>query len=62
MYKIIIKKDWEWFLAEVKWQENIFAFWYTEDEAKSELLNVIEMMMGYHLELVEKDRKLKTLF
>ncbi len=58
--KIIIKKDWEWFLAEVEWQENIYAYWYSEQEAKNELLWVVEMMMDYHLEQVEKERKIKN--
>lgn len=59
MSDIVIRKDWEGYLAEVKWLKNIFAFWYSEDEAKSELLNVVEMMMDFHLELLEKERKLK---
>jgi len=58
--KIVIKKDWEWFLAEVEWQENIFAYWNTKEEAKNELLIVVEMMMDYHLELLEKERKIKN--
>jgi len=47
--KIIIKKDWEWYLAEVKWHENLYAFWKTEELAKKELLWVVEMTMDYSL-------------
>lgn len=59
MSEIIIKKDWEWYIAEVKWSKNLYAFGYSEAEAKTELLNVVEMMMDFHLELVEKERQLK---
>ena len=58
--KIKIRKDWDGFLAEVEWQDNIFAYWETEEEAKKELLWVVEMMMDYHLELVEKERKIRN--
>ncbi|MDQ7009972.1 MAG: hypothetical protein Q9M94_06805 [Candidatus Gracilibacteria bacterium] len=57
--KIIIKKDGEGFLAEVEKQENIFAYGNTKEEAKNELLGVVEMMMDYHLELIEKERQIK---
>ena len=58
--KVIIKKDWEGFLAEVEWDDNVYAYWETESDAKSELLKVIEMMMDFHLEQVENDRKIKN--
>lgn len=54
-----IEKDWEWFLAKVDWRDDIYAFWYTQLEAKKELLNVIEMIMDIHLEQIENERKLK---
>jgi len=57
--KITIKKDWEWFLAEVEWVDSVYAYWSTEENAKKELLWVVEMMMDYHLEQVENDRKIK---
>jgi len=57
---ITIKKDWDWFLAEVEGQDNIFAYGETEEEARKELLWVVEMMMDYHLELVENERKIKN--
>ena len=60
MTKVTISKDWDWFLAKVEWTDNIFAFWYTEEEARLELINIVEMMMDYHLELVEKNRILKN--
>lgn len=60
MNNIIISKDWEWYLAEIKWYKNLYAFWNTKQEAKEELLWVLEMMMDYNLELVEKSRKLKN--
>ncbi len=60
MTTITIKKDWKWYLAEIKWYNNLFAFWFSKEEAKNELLNVIDMMMDYHLELIEKERKLKN--
>lgn len=56
---IIISKDWDWYLAEIKWVDNIYAYWDTKEEAKKELLWVLEMIMDYHLEIIEKSRKLK---
>ena len=47
MSKIIIKKDWKWYLAEIEWFENIFAYWNTKKEAKNELLWVVEMMKDF---------------
>ena len=58
--EVIIKKDGDGFLAEIEWQENIFAYWETEYSAKKELLWVVDMMMDYHLEEVEKERKIKN--
>ena len=57
---ITIKKDWDWFLAEVEWHENFFAYWKTREEAKKELLWVAEMMMDFHLEQVEVERQIKN--
>ncbi len=58
--KVVIKKDGDGFLAEVEWHDNVYAYGATESEAKSELLKVIEMMMDFHLEQVENDRKIKN--
>jgi len=55
-----IKKDWEWFLAEVDWNDNIFAYWETKEEAKKEFLWVLDMMIDFHSELVESEKKLKN--
>jgi len=60
MWEVVIKKDWEWFLAEISWYENIFAYWATEQEAQKELLWVVEMMMDFHLEQIENERKIKN--
>ncbi len=57
--QIVIEKDWDWFLAKVVWQNNIFAYWDTEEQAKIELLWVVEMMMDYNLEQIEVERKIK---
>lgn len=55
----IVEKDWEWFLAKVIWRDDIYAFGYSEQEAKKELLNVIEMVLDIHLDQIEIERKLK---
>lgn len=60
MAKILIKKDWEWYLAQVVGHKNLFAFGLTKKQAYDELLNVIEMIMDYHLEQVETERKIKN--
>ncbi len=52
--KYYIKKDGIWYLAEVIWNDSLFAFWYTKEEAIHELLNVIEMTMDYHTEMSRK--------
>ena len=57
---ITIKKDNHGFLAEVEGMDNIFAHGETEKKAIDELYNVIEMMMDYHLEQVEIERKIKN--
>lgn len=59
-YKINISKDWDWFLAEVIWQNNLYAYWDTYEEAKKELLLVLEMMIDYHIELVEKEKSIRN--
>ncbi len=57
---ITVKKDWKWFLAEVEWSDNIYAYWNTQQEAKKELLWVVEMMTQYHLEEVKNNNKIKN--
>jgi hypothetical protein len=57
---VIVQKDGEGYLAQVEWNENIFAYWVTEIEAKKELVWVLEMMIDYHSELVESEKVLKN--
>ena len=52
MEKIEISKDWDWYLAEIKWVKNIYAYWNTKEEAMKELLWVLEMMMDYYKKLM----------
>lgn len=56
---IVVKKDRPGYLATVKGQPHIFAWGETASEAKSELLNVVDMLMDYHLEQIEIERKIK---
>lgn len=58
--KITVRKDGEGYLAEVKGQPHLFAWGKTKSEAKTELGNVTEMMLDYHLEQVEIERKVKS--
>jgi hypothetical protein len=55
-----LKKDWKWYLAEIEWYENIYAYWETENEAKKELLWVLEMTIDYNSELTKKQKEIKT--
>jgi len=57
---VVIKKDWSWYLAEIEWNESIYAYWDTEIIAKKELLWVLEMMIDYHSELIESEKALKA--
>ncbi len=59
--KILIKKDGDWYLVEVDGKKNIFAFWYTEEEAINELQNVIDMMTDYYNEELQNQKILKHL-
>ena len=59
--KILIKKDGDWYLVEVDGKKNIFAFWYTEEEAINELKNVIDMMTDYYNEELQNQKILKHL-
>ena len=47
---IIIEKDRDGYLAKIEGYHNLFAFAYSEKDAVTELKNVVEMMMDYHLE------------
>lgn len=57
---IIVKKDGDWYIARVKWRDDLYAFEYTEEKAKIELYYVIDMMMDIHLEELEKERQIKS--
>jgi len=59
--QIIIKRDWEWFIAEVAWKPNAYAFWYTEKEAIQELNNVVDMMIDYYNEEMSTQKTIKHL-
>ena len=59
--KVIIKKDWEWFLAEVEWKKNIFAYWESKEEALKELNNVVDMLLDYYNEEVSTQKTIKNL-
>ena len=59
--KIIVRKDWEWYIAEVQWKENVYAFWYTEEEAVKELNNVVDMMLDYYNKEVTVQESIKDL-
>ena len=59
--KVIIKKDWEWFLAEVEWKQNIFAYWDSKEEALKELNNVVDMLLDYYNEEVTTQKTIKNL-
>jgi hypothetical protein len=56
-----IEKDGEGYLAKIIWRDDIYAYGFTEEEAKKELLNVVEMLMDIHLEQVEKERNFKKI-
>ncbi len=57
--EIIIRKDGEWYIAEVKSKSNIYAFWYSKEEALSELKNVVDMMVDYHSQEISFQKKVK---
>ncbi len=57
---IIIEKDEDGYLARIAGYQNLFAFAYTEKDAMTELKNVVEMMMDYHLEQANNERIIKN--
>ena len=59
--QIIVKKDWEWFIAEVAWKPNAYAFGYTKEEAIQELNNVVDMMIDYYNEEMSAQMTIKHL-
>ena len=59
MTDITIKKDGQWYLAQVKWRKALYAFWYTQEEAVKELKNVIDMMVDYYSEEISFQKKIQ---
>lgn len=57
---IVIKKDGDGYLASVRGQAHLFAWAETKKAAETELAAVAEMMMDYHLEQIEIERKVKA--
>ena len=58
--KIEVKPDGDGFLAKVRGRKNLFAFGYSEEETLKELGNVVDMVMDFHLEQVETERKVRS--
>jgi len=56
---ITIREDWDWYIAEIKSKPNIYAFWYSKQEAFSELKNVVDMMFDYYSEEISFQKKVK---
>ena len=59
--KIVLKKDWDGYLAEVERKKNLYVFWYFEEEAINELQKVIDMMTDYYEEELQNQKNLKYL-
>ncbi len=59
--QIVVKKDGDWYLAEVVGKDNYYAFWYTEQEALSELKKVLEMFQDYYQEEVKQQQVISQL-
>jgi hypothetical protein len=53
-----IKKDGDGFLAEIIGQNNLFAYGETEEEAKQELIYVVDMMIDFHQETLSKEKNI----
>jgi len=58
--RIKVRKDGKGYLAEVQDQPHLFAWGLAKDDAKEELAKVADMMLDYHLEQVEIERKVKA--
>ncbi|MBI5816446.1 MAG: hypothetical protein HZB29_12645 [Nitrospinae bacterium] len=58
--KIIVRKDGAGYLAEVAGHPHLFAWAETKPEARAELKNVVEMMLDYHLEQIDVERRVKS--
>lgn len=56
---IIVRADWDWYLAEVKDKDSLYAFWYSKQEAVDELKNVIDMTVDYYSQEISFQKKIK---
>jgi predicted RNase H-like HicB family nuclease len=56
---ITLRKDGEGYIAEVKWKSNLYAFWYSEQEAIDELKNVIDMTVDFYSQEISFQKKIK---
>ncbi len=56
---IVVRADWDWYLAEVKDKESLYAFWYSKQEAVDELKNVIDMTVDYYSQEISFQKKIK---
>lgn len=54
MYRV--KKDGDGYLAEIIGQNNLFAYGETQEEAKQELIHVVDMMIDLHKETLQKEQ------
>lgn len=59
--EIIMKKDGEWYIAEIKSKPNIYAFAYTKEEALDELTNVVDMMLDFYSQEMSFQKKVKKI-
>lgn len=57
--EIIIRKDGKWYIAEVKSKPNIYAFWYSKQEALNELKNVVDMMVDFYSQEMSFQKKVQ---
>ena len=56
---IVVRVDWDWYIAEVKDKESLYAFWYSKQEAVDELKNVIDMTVDYYSQEISFQKKIK---
>ena len=57
--EVLITKDGEWYIAEIKWKKALYAFGYTQEEAVNELKNVVDMMVDYYSEEISVQKKIR---
>lgn len=59
--EILVQKDGDGYLAEVVGKENCYAFWYSEQEALSELKKVVEMLQEYYQDELKQQQMISQL-